>query len=116
VAVTRDDANPIFAIEPFRVKVHGQKPVINLKNKIELPTFHQFRNTGLRGKEFKLCVVTDPILPAQLRDQDGASIVRARDTEVADLPPRIEWTRRDEILRLASSAGAHGSADFLKMP
>jgi hypothetical protein len=67
VAVTRDGANPILAIEPFSVKVHRQKPVINVKNKIELPTFHQFRNTGLPGKEFKLYLVTVPILPAQPR-------------------------------------------------
>jgi len=42
------------------VKVDRQKPVINVKNKIELATFHQIRNTGLPGKEFKLYLVNRP--------------------------------------------------------
>ena len=98
VAVTRDGANPILAIEPFRVKVHGQKPVINVKNKIELSTFPQFRNTGVPGKEFKQYLVTVPILPAQAWEHNCADIVGTGNAKVALLLHRIEETRRDQIL------------------
>ena len=56
--LARHGANPILAIEPFRLKVRRQEPVINVKNKIELPVFHQFRDASLPGKEFKLHLIT----------------------------------------------------------
>jgi len=37
VAVARHGANPILLVEPFRLKVHRQEPVINVENKIKLP-------------------------------------------------------------------------------
>jgi hypothetical protein len=49
----RNDANPVLAIEPFRLKVRRQESVVNVKNKIQLPVFHQLRDTALAGMEFK---------------------------------------------------------------
>src|SRR3984893_6400885 len=94
----------MLATEPFSGTLHPQEPDINVKNKIELPTFHQLRNMGLPGKEFKLYLVTVPILPAQAWEHNCADIVRTRNAEVALLPHRIEQTRRDQILHLGQQA------------
>src|ERR1700730_1863796 len=90
----------MLATEPFSGTLHPQEPDINVKNKIELPTFHQLRNIGLPGKEFKLYLVTVPILPAQAWEHNCADIVRTGNAKVALLPHRIEQSRRDQILHL----------------
>jgi hypothetical protein len=92
----RNGANPILAIEPFRLKVRRQEPVINVQNKIQLPVFDQFRDLTLPRMEFKMhLVVPVRILPAQTREHDRANIVRAKNAKVALLPQRIEGRGRD---------------------
>ena len=65
MAVTRNGADPILTIEPFRLKVRRQQPIINVKNKIQLPVFHQLRDATLVRMEFKIHLVAAiRILPA----------------------------------------------------
>jgi hypothetical protein len=79
----RNGTNPILTIEPLRLKVRWQEPVIDVENKIELPVFNQLRDATLPRMEIKMHLVAPVrILPAQTRQHDCANIVRARN-EVA---------------------------------
>ena len=77
VAVLRHGANPILFVEPFRLKVRRQEPVINVENEIQLPVFHEFCDTTPPRPGFKLYLIASVrILPAQARKHDCTNIIR----------------------------------------
>ncbi len=99
VAVARDGANPILLVEPFRLKMRRQEPVINVENKIKLPAFHEFCDAAPPGPEFKVDLIASVrVLPAQAGEHNCADVVRTGNAKVAILPHRIEETRCDQIL------------------
>ena len=57
VAVACHGANPILLVEPFRLKMRRQEPVINVENKIKLPAFHEFCNAASPGPKFEVDLV-----------------------------------------------------------
>ena len=67
VAVARDGANPILLVEPFRLKVHRQKAVINVENKIKLPVFYEFCDAAPPGPEFKMDLIAYKMVSCCLR-------------------------------------------------
>jgi hypothetical protein len=92
----RNGTNPIFPIEPFRLKVNRQESVINVENKIQLPVLHQLRDAALPWMEFKMHLVAFVrLLPAQTWQHDCANVVGTRNAEVALLPLRIERSGGD---------------------
>ena len=77
-AVARHRANPVLLVEPFRLKMRRQEPVINVENKIKLPVFDEFCDAAPPGPEFKPHLITSVgILPAQWRKYDCTNIIWA---------------------------------------
>jgi hypothetical protein len=78
VAVARNGANPMLLVEPFRLKMRRQEPVINVENKIKLPAFHDFCDAAPPGPEFKVDLIASVrVLPAQAREHDRTNIIWA---------------------------------------
>src|SRR5262249_31243439 len=76
-AVARYRADPILSIKSFRMKVRRKRPVINVKNNIELPVFHQLRYATPPRKKFKLYLITSVrVLSAQGGKHDRTNVIR----------------------------------------
>jgi hypothetical protein len=60
------------------LKMRRQEPVINVKNKIKLPVFHEFCDAAPPRPKFKVDLVPFVrVLPAQRRKHDCTDVIRA---------------------------------------